>query len=210
MLLTTEWAERVGINPSLVGADRTRAQGIGVLVTWRFLPVSVRNSWGKLIFDKAGKSYPFGSDAAFWRELESKRAGMYGTGSGTAVDPIRAYEHPWCLSNSEFIEAKAAIDTGRKPATLADDRIRLSTLCEWIAPLLGVTSLAGLVSKLVAPPLAGAGVIFAAVSGADTLSEKVENVLENASFKAKLPALKSVYEREAGMRSRELQQPLAV
>ncbi len=209
MLLATEWASRVGLNQSLIDEDPLKPQAIGALVIWRALALSPRNMWSIRINAKAARTYPFSNDGDFWRQLAAKKFSMFGAGTSTSIDPIVAYRHPWCLTNTEFAEAKAKIDNGEAPTNLSDDRIRVSTICAWIAPISGVASPAGMVAKMVAPPLAAAGTVFAAVSGVDALTEKIGDIMETAAFKAALPGLKEVYAREARYREIELQQPLA-
>lgn len=156
-----------------------------------------------------GRGYPFSAQTAFWQALETKRAGLFGSGNGAAVDPLAAFRHPWCLSSAEFATAKAMVDQGQAPTNLDDDRTRLSTIFTWIGPLLGtLTPIAGMTGILSAPAAILGGTI-GALSSADAFGEKLADALEKESFKEQLPRLKGVYAREQQYRAVELEQPLA-
>ncbi len=152
---------------------------------------------------------PLSASTAFWRELENKRAGLFGSGTSTAVDPLIAYRHPWCLSNREFAEAQARINDGSAPNTLDDDRMRISTLAKWIAPLFSIAGPAAAATGVLAAPTAVAAGLFGMAAGADALGEMLGDWLESEAFKRQIPSLRGMYERESNYRSVELRQPLA-
>ncbi len=208
MLLPTEWAARIGLNPSLMNGDPDQSRAIGAVIAWRWLPLGLRNAWCQQ-FMVSGRGYPLSASTAFWRELENKRAGLFGSGTSTAVDPLVAYRHPWCLSNAEFSEARARIIDGRTPNTLDDDRVRISTLAKWIGPLFGVAGpLAGATGVLAVPTAAAAG-LFGFAAAVDAGSEMFGDALESEAFKRQIPALKRVYQSEQQYRTVELRAPLA-
>ena len=146
-----------------------------------------------------------GNDKLFWRELDTKKVGLYGYHESISADPIALLRHPWSLKKNEFDSALQAVQDGNIP-TLPDDREHVSAVLGAIAGVTGAAAVGAATSGIgaaAAPVLGGISAVTGGAAGAIAgVGDKIDNFHIDA-FKSHIVQFRSIYATEAGYRRRE-------